>query len=92
MVYQITDYTIQKAKQLGVAVTHSSNAKKKLDVFKSGKKVASIGAVGYKDYPTYIKVDGKEYAKERRKLYKKRHAKDLKNVGSNGWYANQLLW
>ena len=90
--YQITDYTKKKAEELGVIVRNSSNPKKKLDVFKSGKKVASVGAVGYKDYPTYMKLEGTEYADERRKLYKKRHFKDLKNVGSSGWYANKLLW
>ena len=90
--YQITDYTKQKAQELGVVVSNSTNPKKKLDVFKSGKKVASVGAIGYNDYPTFMKLDGKKYADERRKLYKKRHAKDLKNVGSNGWYANKLLW
>jgi len=90
--YQITDYTKQKANQLGVVVKQSTNPKKKLDVFKSGKKVASVGAMGYNDYPTYMKLDGKKYADERRQLYKKRHAKDLSVAGSNGWYANKLLW
>ena len=90
--YQITDYTKQKAQKLGVVVTNSSNPKKKIDVFKSGHKIASIGANGYNDYPTFIKSDGKEYADKRRKLYKKRHSKDLNIIGSNGWYANKLLW
>jgi hypothetical protein len=90
--YDITDYTKRKAEELGVVVLNSKNPKKKLDVFKSGKKVASVGAVGYNDYPTFLKLDGKEYADERRKLYKKRHSKDLSKVGSNGWYANKLLW
>jgi len=90
--YHITEYTKRKAQELGVVVSNSSNPKKKLDVFKSGKKVASIGAIGYNDYPTFMKLDGKEYADQRRKLYKKRHSKDLKVVGSNGWYANKLLW
>jgi hypothetical protein len=31
-------------------------------------------------------------AKERRKLYKIRHSKDRKQLYSNGWYADQLLW
>ena len=90
--YQLTDYTKQKASELGVMVKQSTNPKKKLDVYKSGKKVASVGATGYKDYPTFLKLDGKEYADKRRSLYKKRHAKDLTVVGSNGYYANKLLW
>ena len=91
--YQITDYTKQKANQLGVVVKPSTNPKKKLDVYnKAGKKVASVGGMGYKDYPTYMKLDGKRVADEKRSLYKKRHAKDLAVVGSNGYYANKLLW
>ena len=90
--YHITNYTKQKAKELNVTVKPSSNKKKKVDVFKDNKKVASIGAIGYGDYPTYVKIEGKEYAKKRRELYKARHSKDSKVVGSNGYYANELLW
>jgi hypothetical protein len=53
------------------------------------KKIASIGAIGYKDYPTFIKEKGKAYADERRRLYHIRHAKD-KNL--NGYYAKKILW
>ena len=90
--YQITNYTKEKANELGVKVVNSKNPKKKIDVFKDGEKVASIGAVGYKDYPTYMKTRGKEFADTRRALYKIRHKKDINVVGSNGWYANELLW
>jgi hypothetical protein len=41
----ITTYTKKKAKDLNVTVKPSSNKKKKIDVFKDGKKVASIGAM-----------------------------------------------
>lgn len=88
--YIITDYTKKKAKELGVVVKKSSDPKKKLDVFKNGEKIASVGAIGYKDFPTYIKEDGVKYANERRRLYKIRHKKDL-NSG-NGFYADRLLW
>jgi len=90
--YQITNYTKEKANELGVKVVNSKNPKKKIDVFKDGKKVASIGAIGYNDYPTYMKTRGKEYAGKRRALYKIRHSKDMNVVGSNGWYTNVLLW
>jgi hypothetical protein len=90
--YQITDYTKEKAKQLGVIVKPSTNKKKKIDVYKHDKKVASVGAIGYNDYPTYIKENGKTYANERKRLYKIRHAKDLNKVGSAGYYAYNLLW
>ena len=88
--YEITSYTKDKAKGLGVVVKPSTVKGKKIDVFKNEKKIATVGAVGYKDYPTYLKEDGKAVADERRRLYKIRHAKDLKS--GNGFYANKLLW
>jgi len=88
--YHITNYTKNKAKLLNVTVKNSSNPKKKIDVFKDNKKIASIGAIGYNDYPTYILKNGLKYANERRKLYRIRHKNDL-NSG-NGFYSNKLLW
>jgi hypothetical protein len=92
MNYKITSYTKNKAEKLGVVVKPSKVKDKKIDVFKSGKKIASIGAKGYKDYPTYLKTKGKEYADERRRLYKIRHNKDRLVKNSNGYYADKLLW
>jgi hypothetical protein len=90
--YVITDYTREKAQALGVTVRKSRNPLKKIDVFKDGKKVASVGGAGYKDYPTYLREDGVKVAEEKRRLYKLRHEKDRKVVGSPGWYADKLLW
>ena len=45
--YKITDYSIKKAKQLNVTIRPSGNKKKKIDVIKDGKVIASIGAKGY---------------------------------------------
>jgi hypothetical protein len=90
--YRITDYTKKQAKRLGLVVKPSSVEGKKIDVYKDGVKVASVGALGYSDYPTYTKTMGKKYADERRRLYKIRHKKDRLKKGTNGWYADQLLW
>ena len=90
--YQITQYSIEKAHNLGVTIKPSTNLMKKIDVYKNGMKIASCGAIGYSDYPTYLKQYGKKYADERRKLYKMRHNKDRKVIGSNGYYADKLLW
>tara|TARA_R110002033_G_scaffold133369_2_gene173382 strand:- start:489 stop:764 length:276 start_codon:yes stop_codon:yes gene_type:complete len=90
--YSITAYTRRQAKRLGVEVKASTNKGKKIDVFKNDKKVASIGAAGMNDYPTYLKSRGKEYADERRRLYKIRHNKTRKKRGSASYYADQLLW
>ena len=90
--YAILPYTKQQAKKIGVMVKPSTNPKKKVDVFDDGKKVASIGARGYKDYPTFLKEDGKAVAEERRRLYHIRHKKDAAKKGSPGYYASLLLW
>lgn len=102
MAYSITTYTKNRAKQLGVIVKPSTRKGKKLDVFKKVKhkttgeikllKVASIGALGMADYPTFIKRRGLEFANKRRKAYRTRMAKNISVVGSNGYYAGKLLW
>jgi hypothetical protein len=90
--YDITRYTLNKAKQIGVKVKPSTNKTKKIDVYKKNKKIASVGANGMNDYPTYIKKYGKTYAKTRRRLYKMRHEKDRHTKWTNGWLADKLLW
>ena len=90
--YQITEYTRTQAKKIGVQVKHSTNPKKKIDVFKNGEKVASVGAAGMNDFPTYINKRGMKYAKTRRRLYRIRHEKDRHVKGSAGYYADKLLW
>jgi len=90
--YSITNYTYKKAKRLGVTVKPSKNKSKKLNVYKNGKHVASVGAYGMSNFPTYIRNKGLTYAKTRRRLYKMRHETDRHKKGTRGWYANQLLW
>jgi len=90
--YFITKYTCKQAKKLGVVVKPSTNKTKKIDVFKQGKKVASVGARGMNDFPTYMRKRGLAFAKTRRRLYKMRHEKDRHATGSPGYYADKLLW
>lgn len=90
--YIITSYTKRKALKLGVQVKPSSKPGKKLDVYKNGKLITSVGDKNYGDYPTYIKYFGLEYANKRRKLYKLRHDKYRNIKGSASYYADQLLW
>jgi hypothetical protein len=93
MSYKITQYTKSRAKEIGAIVKPSKNPKKKIDVFdKDGNFLTAVGAVGYKDYPTYMKEKGKEYADERRRLFKIRHQKNRTKEGSDAWFADQLLW
>jgi uncharacterized membrane protein YebE (DUF533 family) len=86
--YTILPYTKEKAKQMGLTVLPSTKKGKKLDVYKEGKLIASIGALGYKDYPTYLKEDGPAVANERRRLYRLRHTKNTPNEK----LSLNLLW
>lgn len=90
--YGITEYSKLQAKKLGVQIKPSTRKDKKIDVFKNNEKVASIGAKGYKDFPTYKKEKGLAFAEERRRLYKERHEKDRHKKGSAGFYADKILW
>jgi hypothetical protein len=91
--YHILPYTKARAKRLGVTIIPSVKLGKKIDVFSpDGDYICSIGDIKYSDYPTYIKTHGKEYADFRRYLYKIRHDKDRRNIGSRGWFADYLLW
>jgi hypothetical protein len=90
--YTITPYTYQQAKKLGLVVKLSTNKTKKIDVYKKGHKIASVGANGMNDFPTFIKKRGLTFAKTRRRLYKMRHEKDRHVKWSRGWLADKLLW
>jgi hypothetical protein len=97
MSYKILPYTKSKAKKLGVVVKPSTSKGKKIDVYKGDEKIASVGAIGYKDYPTYKELEKKGKvkvgtAKKRQVLYKIRHKKDKNVKNSNGYYADKLLW
>jgi hypothetical protein len=92
MNYKITSRQIANAMLLGVTIKPSKNPDKKIDVFLKGKKIASIGATGYKDYDYYLKTKSKAYADERRRLYKLRHQSDRMKKNSPGFYADKILW
>ena len=92
MPYIISSYSKQQARNLGVTIKLSKVKGKKLDVFKDGKKLASIGALGMGDFPTFKRKFGKEYADKRRNLYKMRHEKDRHKRGTAGYFADKILW
>lgn len=91
MIYKIKPYSFFQAKKLGVQIKPSTRKGKKIDVFKNGYKIATIGAIGYLDYPTYVQKFGLRYANERRRLYHIRHRKN-KIPGTSGYYAAKILW
>jgi hypothetical protein len=90
--YSITNYTRKMARKIGVVVKPSTNPEKKIDVYRQSHKIASVGAAGMNDFPTYIRKRGLAYAKTRRRLYKMRHERDRHVKWSNGWLADKLLW
>ena len=91
MAYKITPHTLKRAKELGVEVRPSKLKNKKIDIYKDGRKLYSVGDIRYSDYGTYLLLGNIPLANERRSLYLRRHSKD--NVkGTRGWYAMNLLW
>ena len=74
-----------KAKKIGVTVRPSETKGKKLDVYKNGVKVASIGDLNYEDYNTHRD-------EERRRLYKIRHEKTRHVKGTPSYYSDKILW
>ena len=89
--YKIKQYSKDRAKELGVKIVPSDNPKKKIDIYKDDEFIFSIGSIGYMDYPHYLEY-GKDIADKHKKNYYIRHAKDIKKVGSKGWYAAMILW
>ena len=90
--YKITEYTRKQANKYGLVVKPCIDGVHKINVFKSEKLIASVGGLGYSDYPTYTKTHGKEYADGRRRLYKIRHERDRHVKWSRGWLSDVLLW
>jgi hypothetical protein len=72
---------------MGLTVKPSRDKYKKIDVFKNGEKIASVGDTRYKDYTKYLKED-KALAEERRNLYHERH----KGNTLRERLARKLLW
>ena len=87
--YQISEYSYKRARDLGVEIFASKRKNKKIDVFKNGKYLASIGDNRYMDFPSILEKDGQEIANKHRRLYHARHKKDS---GIAGKLALAILW
>jgi hypothetical protein len=92
MAYKPTKRQLMNAQKLGVMIVPSSNLRKKLDVYRNGRKISEIGATGYLDYDGYIRRNGLDYANDRRRLYRARHWRDINRKGTAGYYADKILW
>jgi hypothetical protein len=95
--YKIKIRQRENAKRIGVVIRPSATKGKKIDVYKNGFFVASIGDIKYRDYATYLMEEYKGIvtpgeANKRRESYLIRHTQDRMVKGSPGWYAWQILW
>lgn len=95
--YRILTEQRQAAKRLGVTIRPSTLKSKKIDVYKNGFKIASIGDIRYYDYWIYKRLEKQRQvepgtAEQRRELYKIRNAQDCAAKGTPGYYACKILW
>ena len=90
--YEISKASYDIARKMNLEIKKSTVKDKKIDVYKNGHKIASIGDVNYFDYQLYKLNMGLKYAKEKRRLYMLRHANDIKKKNSPGYFAFKLLW
>ena len=89
--YDISERTYEIAKKLNLTIKPSLNLKKKIDVYKNGEFIKSIGAINYKDYHIYLKID-KDLAEKHRKAYIARHKKGILRGDVGEILALKLLW
>ena len=75
----------KNAATLGVQVKKSTKKHKKLDVFRSDQKLASIGD---KPYTDFLQTGDKQ----QQKRYKSRHQRTRVKVGTPSFYADRILW
>lgn len=89
MPYEISDKQYEIAEQLGIDICVSENPRKKIDVYKKGQFLFSIGAVNFKSLSELIEMYGRDEAYRKRNLYLSRHKSqcDLKSI-----YEIRLLW
>ena len=74
--YEISPATYKAAKYYNLDIYLSEKRFKKIDVYRKGEYLASVGDSRYKDYHIYLKQDGKQVANERRRLFHLRTPKD----------------
>lgn len=87
--YKILPHTFQQADKLGLYIKPSMNKRYKIDIFDMNRNfLFSGGDRNYLDYAYYLKLHGKEYADERKRLYAMRH----KNETIRGKVISALLW
>jgi len=96
--FEIRAHHRQQARRLGYSIRPSATRGKKLDVYRNGIKLASIGAKGYWDYASYLDAEKRGLlplgtADAKRKAYRARHADErLQGKTTPGYLAYYILW
>ena len=91
--YIITEYSFNRAKELGLKIKLSQFSTKKLDVYDAQNNyINSIGNINYNDYGSYLKIFGQIYANKRQKLYHARHQKGINIINSKQYLSANILW
>jgi hypothetical protein len=86
--YKISLASYELAKIYNLDIFPSTKAHKKIDVWREGVYLDSIGDIRFNDYHIYLKKNGKAFAEERRRLYYIRQPKDtFKERLSKLYYA-----
>jgi hypothetical protein len=88
--YDIKPYSYEKAHELGLDIKPSKRKHKKIDIYKDGDYICSIGDNRYMDYPSFLERDGYEIAELHRQRYHNRHKKDLNYL--KGFLSLYILW
>ena len=70
--YHIDKRVYDNALKNNLNIKASTTKNKKIDVYKNNEFIKSIGAIGYGDYPSYLKID-KDLAEKKRLSYIARH-------------------
>ena len=89
--YHISKRIYENAEKNNLTIKPSTNKNKKIDVYNGKLFIKSIGAIGYGDYPNYLKID-KDLAEKKRLSYIAHHKKGIDKGHVGEVLALKLLW
>ena len=90
--YRITDEQHEIARVNGLMITPSYRLGKKIDVYRDGNLIHSIGDIDYDDYYSYLATQGRTIANIHRISYYNRHYKGIKKGHLGEVLSWILLW
>jgi len=90
--YRITDEQHKIARDNGLMITPSYRLGKKIDVYRDGNLIHSIGDIDYDDFYSYLATQGRTIANIHRQHYYQRHHKNIKKGYLGEILSARLLW